>query len=98
MVNALDQSGSLITLIYTTARRAGVHSAFTNECLTWDSQNEAAVHCLDGYIAVTRLPDWSRAFYRNISTQMTHGSLVLKIQQTFESFPTRPSTRDGTDT
>ena len=62
-----------------------------------DSQNEAVVHYLIGYITEIRLPGWSRAFYRDISTQITHGSLVLRIHLTFESFRNRPSTRVGID-
>ena len=54
-----------------------------------DSQNEAAVHCADGYITVMKLPDWSREFYRDISTRITHGSFVLRIYLTVESFRTR---------
>ena len=62
------------------------------------SQNEAAVYYLDGYITVIRLPDWSRAFHHDISTQITYGYLVLRIQLTFKSFRTRSSTRVGMDT
>ena len=56
------------------------------------------MHYLDGYITVTRLTDWSRAFYCGISPQITHGSLVLRVHLTFEAFRTRPSTRVGIDT
>ena len=47
---------------YTTASRADMHSTFTKACLTWDSQNETAVHYLEGYITVIKLYDWCRAF------------------------------------
>ena len=53
---------------------------------------------LDGYIMVIKLPGWSRAFYRDISNQITHGYFVLGIYQKFESFQTRPSTYVDIDT
>ena len=59
---------------YATTSRAGIQSTFINVCLP--SQNEAAVHYLDGYVTARRLPVWSRAFYRDVLTQITHGSLV----------------------
>ena len=55
----------IIITYYTMASRADNHSTFTKLCLTHDSQKEAAVHYLYGYITVIGLPDWSRAFYRH---------------------------------
>ena len=56
------------------------------------------MHYVDGYIMVIRLPDWYRAFDHDISTQITHGGLVLRINLTAESFRTRPGTRVDIDT
>ena len=71
------------------ASGADIHSTFTNICLTSDFQNEAAVYYLDGYIAVIRKPDLSRASYRDIPTQITHDNLILRIYLTSQQFRTR---------
>ena len=59
--------------VNTTANRADIYSTFTNVSLTQDSQNEAAVHYLDGYIMIRR-PYWAKAFYRDISTSTRVGT------------------------
>ena len=55
---------TIFTEHHTTTSHGDIHTTSTHLCLTHDSQNEAAVHYLDGYMTVIRLHDWSRAFYR----------------------------------